>query len=313
MKGLTKSIVALTLVITVLATMGMSAMAASYSTKTTYLAGDKVSVVANATEVTPGAIVTYVATTDANDVNEGTIVYINQAEADEDGKAEFSYTTSVTNINAAMFFGGSTEDTRVAAEHADDYVITVAINGVAAETKTYAAQQAVDAGPVIRKFDLTDIASLAGVKVTGVEFNNTAIEDFCADATTLMVSTELINADGVLNILTAEDAEFVAPKISETTAKDGENLVAVAKAVSGDKFGIVLYKGEKPAITSNEVVTTADYVVLPALGKNVAGIYAVELQGFAEFLKAPFNVAAYAYNKTADAYEISEKAVAIAE
>ena len=87
MKGLTKTIVALVLVMTLVATMGMSAMAAgNYSTKTTYQANGQIKVEAKAMGLEAGDIVTYVATTDAADVNENTIVYINQAEADKDGK-----------------------------------------------------------------------------------------------------------------------------------------------------------------------------------------------------------------------------------
>ncbi len=301
MKGLTKTIVALALVITVLATMGMSAMAASYSTKTTYQADNKVSVEANATGLLKGDIVTYVATTDEEDVNENTIVYINQEEADEDGNAQFTYTTEVTNINASMFFGGSTESSRVEATHTDDYVITVTVNGEEAGT-TYAAEQAEDAGVVIRKFDLTNVVSLTGVKVTGVKFNGDAINDYCADATTLIVSTGIINGNGTLDItIDAEAAEFVAPKISSTTAKSGDNLVAVAKAVSGGKFGIVLYTDTKPTAFThavNDTYATDGYLVLPALGKNVDGIYAVELEAYADYLGATVNVAAYALNGT---------------
>ena len=296
MKGLTKTIVALVLVMTLVATMGMSAMAASYSTKTTYLKDGMISVEANASVLNPGDIVTYVATTDASDVNENTIVYINQAEADENGTAQFKYTTKVTNINASMFFGGSTESTRQEAKHADDYVINVTVNGTEAGT-VYAAKQAADAGVVIRKFDLSSIANFSAVEITEVKFGDEIIADFAVASKTLIVSTDKINANGTLAITTTGAPEFVAPKISATTAVTAEgNLVAVAKALVGEKFGIVLYKGEIPTITSNEVVTADDYVVLPALGKNVDGIYAVEVENVAEFLAGEFNVAAYAFN-----------------
>ena len=89
MKGLTKTLVALVLVMTLVATMGISAMAANYSTKTVYQANGKISVEANATDLEEGAIVTYVATPDEANVNENTIVYINQAEADENRAAQF--------------------------------------------------------------------------------------------------------------------------------------------------------------------------------------------------------------------------------
>ena len=312
MKGLTKSIVALALVITVLATMGMSAMAAAYSTKTIYQADNKISVEANATGLKAGDIVTYVATTDEADVNENTIVYINQAEADEDGAAQFTYTTEVTNINASMFFGGSTENTRVAAKHAEDLAISVTVNGEA-KGPVYAAKQATSDLVVIRKFDLSGIASFSAVEITSVKFGETAITDFCVAEDTLIVSTDAINADGTLAITTTAAPEFTAPKISATTAVADGNLVAVAKAPAGEKFGIVLYTGDtKPTAFAHAVnadtYTTDGYLVLPALGKNVDGIYAVELQGYAEYLTAPFNVAAYAFNGAAaevsDAVEI---------
>ena len=294
MKGLTKTLVALVLVMTLVATMGISAMAADYSTKTVYQAQDKISVVANASGLVEGDIVTYVATTDADDVNENTIVYINQKEADVNGEATFTYTTSVTNIDAAMFFGGSKEASRVAAGEENGYALEVTLNGGEVIETVYALEQAEDAGEVIRKFTF-DAVSFAGKIVSGVEFNGEAIEAFAADANTLMVSTDIINANGVLNIITDAEAEFVAPKISATTAIAGDNFVAVAKAVSGSKFGIVIYNGVAPTF-KHEVVVEDDYVVLPALGKNAEGIYAIELEGYAEYLAAPFTAAAYAFN-----------------
>lgn len=310
MKGLTKTIVALVLVMTLVATMGMSAMAASYSTKTTYLKDGMISVEANASVLNPGDIVTYVATTDASDVNENTIVYINQAEADETGTAQFKYTTKVTNINASMFFGGSTESTRQEAKHADDYAINVTVNGTEAGT-VYAAKQATDAGTVIRKFDLASIASFSAVEITEVKFGDEIIADFAVAATTLIVSTDKINADGTLAIKTTGAVEFVAPKISGTTAVEAGNLVAVAKAPAGEKFGIVLYKTDVPEITVSEVKEGTDYVVLPALGKNVDGIYAVEVEAVSEILAAPFNVKAYAFD--GDKCMFSDAAVTIAQ
>ena len=310
MKGLTKSIVALALVVAVLATMGMSAMAATgtYSTKTIYQAEGKISVEAKAAGLEPGDIVTYVATTDEADVNENTIVYINQDEADENGAAQFTYTTEVTNINASMFFGGSKENTRVAAKHADDLEISVTVTG-GATGKVYAAKQAADAGEVIRKFDLSGIANFSAIKITKVEFDGAEIEKFAVADTTLIVSTDKINANGTLAITTDAAPQFTAPKISATTAVKDGNLVAVAKAPAGEKFGIVLYQEGAEVVIDGEVKTESKYVVLPALGKNVDGIYAIELQGFAEYLAAPFMVKAYAYDG-AD-YVMSEKAVDI--
>ena len=289
MKGLTKTLVALVLVMTLVATMGISAMAADYSTKTVYQADAKIKVEANATGLTEGDIVTYVATTDVDDVNENTIVYINQAEADEDGNATFTYTTSVTNIDASMFFGGSTETTRKDAKAEAGYAIAVKVNGNDAGT-VYALEQETDEA-VIRKFDLTGMVSFAGAKVTGVAFNGEPIDAFVADADTLMISAVIKN-DGTLDITTDTDVAFVAPKISASTKIVEGNLVAVAKAVSGAKFGIVLYKDAAPATFAHEVVEGEGYIVLPALGKNVEGIYAVEVQEFAE----EYNVAAYAFN-----------------
>ena len=308
MKGLTKSIVALALVITVLATMGMSALAADYSTKTIYQAEGKISVEANATGLQEGDIVTYVATTDEADVNENTIVYINQDEADAEGKAKFTYTTEVTNINASMFFGGSKENTRVEAKHAEDLVINVTVNGEAKGT-VYAAKQETEDLVVIRKFDLSGMADFSAVEITGVEFAEAVIEDFAVAGATLIVSTDKINANGTLAITTTAAPDFIEPKISATTAVEGANLVAVAKAPAGEKFGIVLYKDGAQVVIDGTVKTEDDYVVLPALGKNVDGIYAIELQGFAEYLAAPFMVKAYAYDGTD--YVMSEKAVDI--
>lgn len=289
MKGLTKTLVALVLVMTLVATMGISAMAADYSTKTVYQADAKIKVVANATGLKEGNIVTYVATTDASDVNENTIVYINQAEADSEGEASFTYTTSVTNIDASMFFGGSTENTRQEADAAEGYAIDVKVNGESVGT-VYALEQETEEA-VIRKFDLSNMISFAGAKVTGVAFEGAPIEAFVADADTLMVLA-VINKAGTLDITTDTDVAFVAPKISTSTKIVNGNLVAVAKAVSGSKFGIVLYKDAAPATFAHEVVEGEGYIVLPALGKNVEGIYAVEVQEFAE----EYNVAAYAFN-----------------
>lgn len=311
MKGLTKTIVALALVVAVLATMGMSAMAAqvgAYSTKTIYQADNKVSVEANASGLEEGDIVTYVATTDETDVNEKTIVYINQAEADGDGKAQFTYTTDVTNINASMFFGGSREESRVGAEHAEDLAIKVVVGSESVGT-FYAAKQAKDDLVVIRKFDFSGIADFSAAEITKVEFDGTEIQNFCVDATTLMVSTNIINKAGTLTITTTDATDFVAPKISGTTKLENDTLIAVAKAPVGEKFGIVLYKDNADVVIDGGVKTAADYVVLPALGKNVAGIYAVELQGVKEYLAAPFNVKAYAYDGST--YVLSDAAVVI--
>ena len=291
MKGLTKTLVALVLVMTLVATMGISAMAADavYSTKTVYQADAKIKVVANASGLEEGDIVTYVATTDASDVNENTIVYINQAEADSEGEASFTYTTSVTNIDASMFFGGSTEDTRKEANEEKGYAIEVKVNGISAGT-VYALEQETEE-PVIRKFNLSSMVNFAGTKVTGVAFEGEKIDAFVADADTLMVSA-VINKAGTLDITTDTDVAFVAPKISASTKIVDGNLVAVAKAVSGAKFGIVLYKDAAPETFAHEVVEGEDYIVLPALGKNVEGIYAVEVQEFT----GEYNVAAYAFN-----------------
>lgn len=293
MKGLTKTLVALVLVMTLVATMGISAMAADYSTKTVYQADAKIKVVANASGLEEGDIVTYVATTDASDVNENTIVYINQAEADSEGEATFTYTTSVTNIDASMFFGGNTEDTRKEANKEKGYAIEVKVNGTSAGT-VYALEQETEER-VIRKFNLSGIVNFAGTKVTGVAFEGEKIDAFVADADTLMVSA-VINKAGTLDITTDTDVAFVAPKISGSTKIVDGNLVAVAKAVSGSKFGIVLYKDAAPATFAHEVVEGEGYIVLPALGKNVEGIYAVEVEEIAEVLSGSFNVAAYAFN-----------------
>ncbi len=303
MKGLTKSIVALALVIAVLATMGMSAMAEkAYSTKTIYQADNKISVEAKATGLQAGDIVTYVATTDEADVNENTIVYINQDEADANGNAQFTYTTEVTNINASMFFGGSTESTRQEAKHTDDLVINVTVTGGATGT-VYAAKQDADAGIVIRKFDLSNIANLAGVNVKEVAFEGQKIENFAVADTTLIVSTDKINANGTLAITTTDAPDFIEPKISASCKYDAENgaIVTVAKAAAGSKFGVVIYDSliNVPTITAHEVVENEQYVVLPALGKNVDGIYAVELQGvLTDYLtnSDKVKVQAYAFN-----------------
>ena len=315
MKGLTKTIVAIALVTTLIATMGMSAMAAAtYTTKTTYQANGKISVEANATGLEEGDIVTYVATTDATDVNENTIVYINQAEADSEGKASFTYTTSVTNIDADMFFGGSKENTRVAAKHADDYVITVTVNGTEAGS-VYAAQQAEGAGVVIRKFDLSGIANFSAVEITSVAFGKKAIADFCVAADTLIVSTDAINESGTLAITTTAAPKFTAPKISGTTkVTDAGNLIAVAKAPAGKQFGIVVYTTEqKPTITAHTYTQDKGLLVLPALGKNVEGIYAVEVEAIKEFIGDKFNVAAYAFNGTEAELSDLVKSITIAE
>ena len=297
MKGLTKTLVALVLVMTLIATMGMSAMAASYSTKTTYKANDEIEVVANATDLPDGAIVTYVATSDENVVNEGTIVYLNQKE-EVDGKASFTYTTSVTNIDASMFFGGSEETERKPATVEGGFNVTVKIGE---STKVVSVLEQESASTVVvRKFDLSDFADLSGTNITSVKFNGVAISNDCvyADATTLMVSTNLINEEGTLEITTAAAPDFVAPRISATTEVVDGNLVAVAKAPAGEDFGIVVYKGEEPAEFAHEYSNADGVIVLPALGKNVAGVYAVEVEAIAEFAGNEFNVAAYAFNGT---------------
>lgn len=308
MKGLTKSIVALALVIAVLATMGMSAMAEkAYSTKTIYQADNKISVEAKAAGLEPGDIVTYVATTDEADVNENTIVYINQDEADAEGKAKFTYTTEVTNINASMFFGGSTENTRQSATAEGGFNVTVKIGEN--QKVVSVLEQADENTVVVRKFDLSGIANFSAADITEVKFNGATIGDFAVADTTLIVSTDKINADGTLAITTKTPVEFADPKISTTTKLENNTLVAVAKAPAGEKFGIVLYKDGAQVVIEGTVKTEDNYVVLPALGKNVDGIYAIELQGVNEYLAAPFNVKAYAYNGTE--YKMSENVVAI--
>ena len=297
MKGLTKTIVALALVITVLATMGMSALAATgtYSTKTIYQADNKISVVANASNLAQGDIVTYVATTDANDVNENTIVYLNQTVADASGAAQFTYTTDVTDINASMFFGGSKEPTRVFANRVDELEIAVTLNNETIGT-VHAAKQETNDLVVIRKFDLSSIANFSATEITAVSFDGTPIENFYVDATTLIVSTNVINKNGTLAITSTDAASFADPTISRTTKVEGGKLIAVAKAPVGEKFGIVLYTGAAPTITTHAVAEESSYVVLPALGKNVDGIYAVEVEAYAESIGAKVNVAAYAFD-----------------
>ena len=314
MKGLTKSIVALALVVAVLATMGMSAMAEkAYSTKTIYQADNKISVEAKAAGLEPGDIVTYVATTDEADVNENTIVYINQDEADAEGKAKFTYTTEVTNINASMFFGGSTENTRQSATAEGGFNVTVKIGEKQKDVSVL--EQADENTVVVRKFDLSDFADFSAKDIVAVTFEGTPIAEnaFCVDATTLMVSTNLINKAGVLEITTKEAAAFEKPRISDTTEVKEGNLIAVAKAPAGKQFGIVVYTGEvKPTITSHAYTQETGLLVLPALGKNVEGIYAVEVEAIEEFIGSKtFNVAAYAYDGTG--YVMSDKAVTIAE
>ena len=310
MKGLTKTLVALVLVMTLVATMGMSAMAAaSYSTKTVYQGLDKISVEAKATGLESGAIVTYVATTNASNINESTIVYLNQKEADANGNAQFTYTTDITKINASMFFGGSTEETKKPATATGVNAIEVKVDGVAAGT-VYAAQQANASDVVIRKFDLSGKVNFSATAIESVTFNGTEITKFAVSDDTLIVSTSAINAAGTLAI-TTKGATFVKPQINNATAVTAGKLVAVAKAPVGGEFGIVIYTGNTaPEISSNEVVEVKDnYVVLPALGKNIEGIYAVEVEGIANVLAAPFNVKAYAYNGSD--YQLSDAAVEI--
>lgn len=316
MKGLTKTIVALALVMTLIATMGMSAMAEqtpSYSTKTTYQADGKISVEANATNLAEGDIVTYVATTDATDVNKNTIVYINQAEVKtgETG-VTFNYTTEVTNINASMFFGGSKENTRQEATAVGGFNVTVRIGS---KEKTISVnKQANENTVVIRKFDLSGFTDFSAKDITGVTFEDQTINDFCADATTLMVSTNLINKAGVLEIKTKDAVAFEKPRISATTKVVDGDLIAVAKAPAGKKFGIVVYTGEKPTTLTHAYTETTGLLVLPALGKNVEGIYAVEVEDIVEFIgDKSFNVAAYAFDGTKAELSDLVKSITIAE
>ncbi len=296
MKGLTKTIVALVLVMTLVATMGMSAMAAAdYSTKTVYQADGKISVEAKASGLPEGAIVTYVATADPSDV-ENTIVYLNQKNADVNGKAQFTYTTDIANINASMFFGGSEEETRVEATVTGGFDVTVKI-GENEKVISVLEQESADT-VVVRKFDLDGIVDFSATNIASVKFNDDVIPNDCvyADATTLVVSTNLINNAGILEITTTEAPGFAAPRISATTAVAGGNLVAVAKAPAGSQFGIVVYTGEKPEGFAHAYSNADGVIVLPALGKNVAGVYAVEVEAIEEFAGKEFNVAAYAFD-----------------
>lgn len=298
MKGLTKTIVAIALVTTLIATMGMSAMAAAtYTTKTTYQADGKISVEANASGLEAGDIVTYVATTDATDVNENTIVYINQAEV-ETGKTsvKFNYSTEITNINASMFFGGSTENERKGAT-AEGYELNVAIAGKDTVKVIVPEQNTED--EIIRKIELgSDL--LAGMKVKSLEIGDIVIHDgFAADADTIIVKTNAINKDDLTLTVNAVKAEDMRVSIGKGTTKDENNITAYAKAINGDSFGVVIYAKDvdvNKLTYGSEVVADAEkkYVILPALGKNADGVYGVELQGYSEWISDPAFVKAYA-------------------
>ena len=96
-----------------------------------------------------------------------------------------------------------------------------------------AAKQAADAGVVIRKFDLSSIANFSAVEITEVKFGDEIIADFAVASKTLIVSTDKINANGTLAITTTGAPEFVAPKISATTAVTAEmSLVANFEALT---------------------------------------------------------------------------------
>lgn len=317
MKGLTKTIVALALVIAVLATMGMSAMAeqvGTYSTKTTYKADGQISVTAKASNLEEGDIVTYVATTDASDVNEKTIVYINQAEV-ETGKTEatFEYTTPVTNIDASMFFGGSKEETRVEVDGVDTdsdilgYDLIVKFEGAEIdEVLVTVPEQETGVTSVIRKIELgSDV--LAGLKVTSLAIGTEAITDgFAADADTIIVNTGLINATGLTMTVNCAKADDLPPVMGFETQLVDDTITAYAKAPAAKRFGVVMYTNSEldveAVITKHEVIEDENksYVVLPALGKNVDGIYSVELQDYTDWLtEGIVYVKAYAFDGTA--------------
>ena len=316
MKGLTKTIVALVLVITVLATMGMSAMAAqvgTYSTKTTYKADGQISVTATASNLEEGDIVTYVATTDASDVNENTIVYINQAEVETGNtEATFEYTTPVTNIDAAMFFGGSKEETRVEVDGLDadsdilGYDLTVKFVGAEKDDVVVTVpEQENGVTSVIRKIEL-GVDVLAGLKVTSLTIGETSITDgFAADADTIIVNTNLINAAGLTMTVNCEAADNLPPVMGDETKKVDGTITAYAKAPAAERFGVVMYTNSgldvESVITKHEVIEgeNKSYVVLPALGKNVNGIYSVELQSYTDWLAdGTVYVKAYAFDGT---------------
>lgn len=273
----------------------MSAMAASYTTKTTYKANGKIAVQAKATGLNEGDVVTYVATTSDN-VTEDSVVYLNQGKADTTGNVTFNYTTDVTNIDASMFFGGSTESTKQAASE-EGYTITVKVGE---NTETVVVPEYDNAGTVIRKISLNNI-SLSGKKVTGISFEGAAISEYAANADTIVLYTDAINRNGTLTVTAEEDTEaFSKPVLGSVAAIDANgNLTVAAKAVSGSTFGIVLYKDSEPSVSAPATASFGtNQIVLPALGKNAEGIFAIVYEGLTTDLTdyTGWNVKAYALN-----------------
>ncbi|MBO5098655.1 MAG: hypothetical protein J6C16_00645 [Clostridia bacterium] len=212
-----------------------------------------------------------------------------------------------------MFFGGSKEETRVEVDGVDadsnilGYNLTVVLTdgtGTDSVTVVVPEQETTDL-EVVRKIELgSDF--LAGRKITDIKVGETPVDAYAADADTIIVKTDLINEEGLTMTVTYDAETALSPVMGVETKKVDGTITAYAKAPAAKRFGVVMYTNQAldvaTVITRHEVIEDANkaYVVLPALGKNVDGIYSVELQDYTDWLtEGTVYVKAYAFDGTA--------------
>lgn len=218
-------------------------------------------------------------------LQDGQVVYVDQYEFSADGTYTFNYLTDTTDIDATILLGGDIEGAIVN----DTVGVKVKVNG----EDVYVADAAGSAGYVLVPCDvigksvsevalggdaLADgawFAAADGLYITGLALNGSDEITFTAGETE---TADVVTMDAAYLAAAKADASDL-----ETDEVATDSILAVGK-VAGTvaEFGI--------AITYNGTTT-----YLEALGKNVAGAYAVRV--YTNDFTAAENVTVQAYYK----------------
>ena len=305
--------------------LSMSAFAAvTSSTTTTYSTDSKISVTTTVSGADAGDKITYLVHKKGatlTDLQDSQIVYIDQVTVGASAPS-FTYKTETTNIGSTVLVGGSSITSPQTGVTVPGYVNVKSADGSVLATGDIKTESTDVAGSSLVKVTLSNSLNISSItKING----NSADDALCfvGGPDVLWVNKALLATDTATDIVVSISDSSVRDLLGlnkTTYTEDGENLVAVSAfgQVVGPaaEYGIVFSTGEiSDTMVPTEVDDSTDLssgaVAFPALGKNGAGQFVVQLAD--NNLKGK-TLHARAYTKDGNTYTYStqDKVVTIA-
>lgn len=288
-----KKIAALATAIALVVCFAVSASAINVETTTTYASvSDKanINVTVTVTDVAGADYVTYYAT------KASTPVFVDQAEVDGAGKAEFKFQTALDNFDSEVKIGYTNAP---AAEDADITTNTIKLSGndavlanlPTAETDATvtvdfacAENETVDAECIaVTSGTATVTAAACNAEKTKVEVS---FRDIASDVvfTITPKTTTVVTPTIVPEILDAAALTLTAENLGETEENQGSEgarkATVIGNAGNAEDYGVVVTKSAIDVLEFDSLdALNAKYAdcVYDALGKSDAGLFAVQL------------------------------------